>query len=42
MRFDVINLFDTVYQIGSGHIGVFPPQYGPAPRVLYGCVDESE
>ena len=30
VRFDVINLFDTVYLIrdGSG-IGVFAPQYGP-------------
>jgi outer membrane receptor protein involved in Fe transport len=30
VRFDVVNLFDTVYQIrdGSG-IGVFAPQYGP-------------
>jgi outer membrane receptor protein involved in Fe transport len=30
VRFDVINLFDTVYFIrdGSG-IGVFAPQYGP-------------
>jgi len=30
LRFDVVNLFDTVYQIrdGSG-IGVFAPQYGP-------------
>ncbi|HUZ30637.1 MAG TPA: TonB-dependent receptor [Xanthobacteraceae bacterium] len=30
VRFDIVNLFDTVYQIrdGSG-IGVFAPQYGP-------------
>jgi outer membrane receptor protein involved in Fe transport len=29
-RFDVVNLFDTVYQIRSGTgIGVFAPQYGP-------------
>jgi outer membrane receptor protein involved in Fe transport len=30
VRFDVVNLFDTVYEIrdGSG-IGVFAPQYGP-------------
>jgi outer membrane receptor protein involved in Fe transport len=30
MRFDVINLFDTVYELrdGSG-VGVFAPQYGP-------------
>ena len=30
VRFDVINLFDTVYQLRSGTgIGVFAPQYGP-------------
>jgi outer membrane receptor protein involved in Fe transport len=30
VRFDVINLFDTVYQIRSGSgIGVFAPQFGP-------------
>ncbi len=30
VRFDVVNLFDTVYQIRSGSgIGVFAPQYGP-------------
>jgi outer membrane receptor protein involved in Fe transport len=30
VRFDVINLFDTVYEIRSGSgIGVFAPQYGP-------------
>jgi outer membrane receptor protein involved in Fe transport len=30
LRFDVVNVFDTIYQIrdGSG-IGVFAPQYGP-------------
>jgi len=30
VRFDVVNLFDTIYLIrdGSG-IGVFAPQYGP-------------
>ena len=30
VRFDVVNAFDTIYQIrdGSG-IGVFAPQYGP-------------
>ena len=30
VRFDIINLFDTIYFIrdGSG-IGVFAPQYGP-------------
>jgi len=30
VRFDVVNLFDTVYQIRSGTgIGVFAPQFGP-------------
>ena len=30
VRFDVINVFDTVYQLRSGTgIGVFAPQYGP-------------
>jgi outer membrane receptor protein involved in Fe transport len=30
VRFDVVNLFDTVYQLRSGSgIGVFAPQYGP-------------
>ncbi len=30
LRFDVVNLFDSVYEIrdGSG-IGVFAPQFGP-------------
>ncbi len=36
VRFDVINVFDEVYQIRSGTgIGVFAPQYGPR-RGLYG------
>ena len=30
LRFDVVNVFDTLYQIRSGTgIGVFAPQYGP-------------
>jgi len=30
LRFDVVNIFDNVYQIRSGSgIGVFAPQYGP-------------
>ena len=30
LRFDVVNVFDTVYQIRNGTgIGVFSPQYGP-------------
>jgi len=36
VRFDVINVFDKVYQIRSGTgIGVFAPQYGP-PRGFFG------
>jgi outer membrane receptor protein involved in Fe transport len=35
LRFDVINVFDTVYEIRSGTgIGVFAPQYGPR-RAFY-------
>jgi outer membrane receptor protein involved in Fe transport len=30
VRFDIVNLFDTIYQIRSGTgIGVFAPQFGP-------------
>jgi outer membrane receptor protein involved in Fe transport len=30
VRFDVVNILDTVYQLRSGTgIGVFAPQYGP-------------
>jgi outer membrane receptor protein involved in Fe transport len=30
VRFDIVNLFDTIYQLRSGTgIGVFAPQYGP-------------
>jgi outer membrane receptor protein involved in Fe transport len=30
VRFDVVNLFDTIYEIRDGTgIGVFAPQYGP-------------
>ena len=30
VRFDVVNLFDTIYQIRNGTgIGVFASQYGP-------------
>jgi len=37
VRFDVVNLFDTIYQIrdGSG-IGVFAPQYGPRRGFYFG------
>lgn len=38
-RFDVINLFDRVYQIRSGSgVGVFAPQYGPR-RGLFGGLE---
>jgi outer membrane receptor protein involved in Fe transport len=37
VRFDVVNLFDTVYQIRSGTgIGVFAPQYGPRQGFFLG------
>jgi outer membrane receptor protein involved in Fe transport len=30
LRFNVVNVFDTLYQLRSGTgIGVFAPQYGP-------------
>ncbi|MGY4233150.1 hypothetical protein ACVIIW_002097 [Bradyrhizobium sp. USDA 4449] len=37
LRFDVVNLFDTVYEIrdGSG-IGVFAPQFGPRRGFFFG------
>jgi len=37
LRFDIVNLFDTIYQIrdGSG-IGVFAPQYGPRRGFFFG------
>jgi outer membrane receptor protein involved in Fe transport len=37
LRFDVVNLFDTIYQIrdGSG-IGVFAPQFGPRRGFYFG------
>ena len=37
VRFDVVNLFDTVYQIRNGTgIGVFAPQYGPRQGFFLG------
>jgi outer membrane receptor protein involved in Fe transport len=41
VRFDVINLFDEVYEIrdGSG-IGVFAPQYGPRRTFLAGITQK--
>ncbi len=43
VRFDVINLLDTVYFIrdGSG-IGVFAPQYGPRRTISLACRRNSE
>jgi outer membrane receptor protein involved in Fe transport len=37
LRFDIVNLFDTIYEIrdGSG-IGVFAPQYGPRRGFYFG------
>jgi hypothetical protein len=37
LRFDVVNLFDTIYEIrdGSG-IGVFAPQFGPRRGFYFG------
>jgi outer membrane receptor protein involved in Fe transport len=37
MRFDVVNLFDTIYQIRNGSgIGVFASQYGPRRGYYFG------
>jgi len=37
VRFDIVNLFDTIYQIRSGTgIGVFAPQYGPRRGYYFG------
>ncbi len=43
VRFDVVNLFDTVYLIrdGSG-IGVFAPQYGPRRGFFVGVSKKFE
>jgi outer membrane receptor protein involved in Fe transport len=37
LRFDVVNLFDKIYEIrdGSG-IGVFAPQFGPRRGFFFG------
>ena len=41
VRFDVVNLFDTVYQIRSGTgIGVFAPQYGPRRGYFLGVTQK--
>jgi len=37
VRFDIVNLFDTIYQMRSGTgIGVFAPQYGPRRGYYFG------
>jgi outer membrane receptor protein involved in Fe transport len=41
VRFDVINLFDEVYQIRNGTgVGVFAPQYGPRRGFFVGLTKE--
>jgi len=41
VRFDVINLFDEVYQIRNGTgVGVFAPQYGPRRGFFAGVTKE--
>ena len=48
VRFDVVNVFDTIYQIRNGSgIGVFAPQYGPRRGYFIGikkkiCADPSD
>jgi outer membrane receptor for ferrienterochelin and colicins len=40
-RFDVINLFDEVYQIRTGTgVGVFAPQYGPRRGFFFGLTKD--
>jgi outer membrane receptor for ferrienterochelin and colicins len=40
-RFDVINLFDEVYQIRTGAgVGVFAPQYGPRRGFFFGLTKD--
>ncbi len=41
VRFDVVNLFDTIYEIrdGSG-IGVFAPQFGPRRGFYFGLTQK--
>ena len=40
LRFDVVNVFDTIYQIRNGSgIGVFAPQYGPR-RGFFGGITQ--
>ena len=41
LRFDIVNLFDTIYEIrdGSG-IGVFAPQFGPRRGFFFGITQK--
>ena len=41
LRFDIVNLFDTIYEIrdGSG-IGVFAPQFGPRRGIFVGITQK--
>jgi TonB dependent receptor len=37
VRFDIVNLFDSIYEIRSGSgIGVFAPQFGPRRGYFFG------
>jgi outer membrane receptor protein involved in Fe transport len=41
LRLDVINLFDSIYQIRNGTgVGVFAPQYGPRRGLFVGATKE--
>jgi outer membrane receptor protein involved in Fe transport len=41
VRFDIVNVFDTVYQIRNGSgIGVFAPQYGERRGYFVGLSKE--
>ena len=41
VRLDLINAFDSVYQIRNGTgIGVFAPQYGPRRGVFFGVTKD--
>ena len=37
LRFDVVNLLDTIYELRNGNgIGVFAPQFGPRRGFFFG------
>jgi outer membrane receptor protein involved in Fe transport len=43
LRFDVVNLFDTVYELRNGTgIGVFAPQYGPRRGYFVGLTQKRD